>query len=325
MPHFILTTGSVTLFGFILAFYVYFAPAILALMRAHRRFWVIAGLNLFAGPLQIALCEYFGFFLRPAMSTAEFTSLTLLMLLGPGWLLLIAWALADKGALDARLLAWRQTKTYDMAAALPLIAWFLDSATTIQPTLMFLGRLIAAGQGSLLMHLQFASLLLSALLCLFFVWLPLTRDVPLLRMQGLLPRITSLGGTFLAAGMPRLTMPEMTLWQQGAVYVLIGAGALAAMAALGWLGKAFAIMPEARNLVTTGPYAHVRHPLYAAQIVIVLGLILQYQQPWSLLLGGAVIAFQVIRSLYEERVLTQAFPEYDAYRARTKRFIPGVI
>ena len=311
MPHFILTTGSVTLFGFILAFYVYFAPAILALMRAHRRFWVIAGLNLFAGPLQIALCEYFGFFLRPAMSTAEFTSLTLLMLLGPGWLLLIAWALADKGALDARLLAWRQTKTYDMAAALPLIAWFLDSATTIQPTLMFLGRLIAAGQGSLLMHLQFASLLLSALLCLFFVWL--------------LPRITSLGGTFLAAGMPRLTMPEMTLWQQGAVYVLIGAGALAAMAALGWLGKAFAIMPEARNLVTTGPYAHVRHPLYAAQIVIVLGLILQYQQPWSLLLGGAVIAFQVIRSLYEERVLTQAFPEYDAYRARTKRFIPGVI
>ena len=48
MPHFILTTGSVTLFGFILAFYVYFAPAILALMRAHRRFWVIAGLNLFA-------------------------------------------------------------------------------------------------------------------------------------------------------------------------------------------------------------------------------------------------------------------------------------
>jgi protein-S-isoprenylcysteine O-methyltransferase Ste14 len=33
----------------------------------------------------------------------------------------------------------------------------------------------------------------------------------------------------------------------------------------------------------------------------------------------------VIRSLFEERVLSAAYPEYGAYRAKTARFIPGII
>lgn len=325
MPHFILTTGSASLFGVVIAFYFYFAPSILAFMRAHRRFWVIAGLNLVVGPLQIALCEYLGLFLRPGMSTAEFTGLALLMLLGPGWLLLTVWALAPAGAPDPRLQAWRATKTYDMAAALPLMVWFLNTALVAEPTLRFLGRMILAGDSFLLMKLQFGSQLLSILFCLACAWALLIRDLPVRRASGVLPRLVALGGTFLGAGLLRLTMPEMPLLQQAAVFVLMGLGALAGMVTLLWLGKSFAIMPEARTLVTGGPYQYVRHPFYAAEIVIVLGMILQYQLPWSLLLGGAVIALQVVRSLYEERVLSQAFPEYEAYKARTKRFIPGII
>jgi len=37
------------------------------------------------------------------------------------------------------------------------------------------------------------------------------------------------------------------------------------------------------------------------------------------------VAMLVIRTIYEERVLVEAYPEYVAYRARTKRFIPGLI
>jgi protein-S-isoprenylcysteine O-methyltransferase Ste14 len=37
-------------------------------------------------------------------------------------------------------------------------------------------------------------------------------------------------------------------------------------------------------------------------------------------MGAAVIALQVARSVFEERVLTEAFPEYADYRKRVKRF-----
>ena len=43
------------------------------------------------------------------------------------------------------------------------------------------------------------------------------------------------------------------------------------------------------------------------------------------LIAAGVIVLQVIRSIFEERVLAETFPEYEVYRARTKRFIPGVI
>jgi protein-S-isoprenylcysteine O-methyltransferase Ste14 len=38
-----------------------------------------------------------------------------------------------------------------------------------------------------------------------------------------------------------------------------------------------------------------------------------------------MIVLQVTRSIFEERVLLQAYPEYVAYRARTARFIPGIL
>jgi protein-S-isoprenylcysteine O-methyltransferase Ste14 len=181
------------------------------------------------------------------------------------------------------------------------------------------------GSADSLMLLQFASLIFSALFCLLCVWLLLIRDKPVLRAQGVLPRIAALAGTFLAVGMLRLPVPDMSLFQQATIFLLIGLGTAAAIVILARLGKSFSIMPEARTLVTSGAYAYVRHPLYSAEIVIVLGMILQYQQPWALIMGGAVIVLQVIRSLYEERVLSEAFPEYAAYRTRTKRFIPGII
>jgi protein-S-isoprenylcysteine O-methyltransferase Ste14 len=83
-------------------------------------------------------------------------------------------------------------------------------------------------------------------------------------------------------------------------------------------------MPEARRLVTTGPYRIVRHPLYLCELVAMLGAALQFALPEALILWAIQAGFQFTRCLNEERVLRTAFAEYEAYAARTARILPGL-
>jgi protein-S-isoprenylcysteine O-methyltransferase Ste14 len=84
------------------------------------------------------------------------------------------------------------------------------------------------------------------------------------------------------------------------------------------------MMAEARRLVTSGPYRFVRHPLYLAEELSVIGLFLQFASLWTAALFAVQIAFQLRRMHNEENVLTASFPEYAAYRRRTARLIPGI-
>ena len=239
--------------------------------------------------------------------------------MGPGWLALLVWALRSVPEPDPRLIAFRGTKTADLLAALPLVAWFGFSAVNLRVNLVHDGAAILGGAG-LLIWLRFFSLLFSILFCLLCVWALLARETPQRRIGGALPRLCAVAGTFLGVGILRLPVAELSLPLQVLVFLLTGLGSAASFAVLWKLGKSFSIVPEARKLVTAGPYAWARHPLYAAEIVIVLGLMLQYRQPWAALMGAAVIALQVTRTVFEERVLTEAFPEYADYRGRVKRF-----
>ncbi len=83
-------------------------------------------------------------------------------------------------------------------------------------------------------------------------------------------------------------------------------------------------MAEARELVTRGPYAFVRHPLYLAEEIAVLGAIVIFLSLPAVLLLFLHVAIQIQRMRNEEAVLQQAFPEYAAYMANTSRAIPGV-
>jgi protein-S-isoprenylcysteine O-methyltransferase Ste14 len=100
--------------------------------------------------------------------------------------------------------------------------------------------------------------------------------------------------------------------------------------ALSWWGlltlrSSFSLGPEARRLVTGGPYRLVRHPLYLAGGVIALALLLS---GWSLPALGVTALYTlatVLRARAEERTLLAAFPaEYAAYRRRTAAVVPGV-
>src|ERR1700687_729738 len=81
-------------------------------------------------------------------------------------------------------------------------------------------------------------------------------------------------------------------------------------------------MAEARRLITHGPYALVRHPLYICEEIAVVGMFIQVMSPAAFLIVLAHALVQFRRMLNEEKVLKTTFAEYASYAARTPRLIP---
>ena len=110
---------------------------------------------------------------------------------------------------------------------------------------------------------------------------------------------------------------------------LLVAGELLTLAGGAWLlvavltlGRCFGVLPEARGLVTRGPYGLVRHPVYLGELAAMLGLVIGALAPWNLICFAVACAAQRVRMGLEERALACEFPEYRAYAARTPRFVP---
>jgi protein-S-isoprenylcysteine O-methyltransferase Ste14 len=80
-----------------------------------------------------------------------------------------------------------------------------------------------------------------------------------------------------------------------------------------------------QRVVTTGPYAVVRHPMYAASLVWFLATPFALGAPWALVPAVLLSASLVVRLLDEERHLRESLPGYDAYCRDVRwRLIPGV-
>jgi protein-S-isoprenylcysteine O-methyltransferase Ste14 len=110
--------------------------------------------------------------------------------------------------------------------------------------------------------------------------------------------------------------------------VLLGCGLALAVWARIYLGRNWG-MPMTQfdepELVTSGPYRYVRHPIYSGILVGMLGTGLATSLDWFI--GLVVVgAYFIYSATIEERLMSASFPqEYRAYRARTKMLVPFLL
>jgi protein-S-isoprenylcysteine O-methyltransferase Ste14 len=112
---------------------------------------------------------------------------------------------------------------------------------------------------------------------------------------------------------------------------LVLVGDFVAFAACVWLlastialGKCFGVLPEARGLVTRGPYAIVRHPIYLGEFGTFAGFLVAAPTAWNLAVVAAFWVGQAVRMRLEEQALALEFSEYALYASRTPAVIPGL-
>ncbi len=168
--------------------------------------------------------------------------------------------------------------------------------------------------------------LLSAFCLLMFnlgmFWLILNRPEPAARTAGILPSLTAFAGTYMPWAIPLCATGTASAGLQAVSAALLLTGGVLMVVVICYLGRCFSIVPQARRLVRTGPYAVVRNPLYLAEEIALLGLLLQFFSPLTLgvfLLQGAL---QIRRIFYEEDLLRRTCPDYADYAGSTARLVP---
>lgn len=109
--------------------------------------------------------------------------------------------------------------------------------------------------------------------------------------------------------------------------VLMVSGVLLSATGVVTLGRNLTPLPIPKQnavLVVTGAYRIVRHPIYSGIICIAFG--------WGVWLGSwltigyalLILAFFDSKSRFEERLLDEKFPDYDAYRKRVRKLLPFI-
>ena len=136
------------------------------------------------------------------------------------------------------------------------------------------------------------------------------------------PWLLAAGGTF--GGLLFRPAGAHLAWGVAAGLVLQLAGLALAITALVVLGRSFGFAAADRGLVTRGPYAVVRHPVYAAYIVIQAGYVIQSISVRNVAVLVFVTGCNLGRAVAEERVLACS-ADYEAYRRRVRwRLVPGL-
>ncbi|CAN7756729.1 methyltransferase [Bradyrhizobium sp. LjRoot220] len=190
---------------------------------------------------------------------------------------------------------------------------------------MLLALLVATKIGTSLAD-PWPSLLSSFCLAIFYTLLTvliMTRPPAKAHAAGLPPRIAAFVGSYMPwtitfFGKTDEALPNLL----STACVLVGI--IMMLVTIRHLGKSFSLVPQARRVVQTGPYRWIKHPLYLAEELVVLGVVLQYLTPLTVALLILHIGVQICRILYEEDLLRRSLPEYSSYEASRWRLIPYV-
>lgn len=116
-----------------------------------------------------------------------------------------------------------------------------------------------------------------------------------------------------------------SLLATGAVLLIIGAAF--GVAGVRALGRNLTPFPKPRadsQLVQSGVYRLVRHPLYSCLIFGTLGWALLWSSAATIAVAVLLAVVLDAKSRREERWLRGRYPEYESYAARVRRLIPGV-
>lgn len=138
------------------------------------------------------------------------------------------------------------------------------------------------------------------------------RSLVLVAMQVLLS-----AAVVLATSSPLAHMLALTVALSG---MLLGVWAFVAIGA-----RHVSVMPELHadaQLVTSGPYRWVRHPMYSALLLFIGGLASCPFEYWKCGAWSTLVFVLLIKLQVEEHELSETFPGYREYSRRTKRLIP---
>lgn len=161
--------------------------------------------------------------------------------------------------------------------------------------------------------------------------MPRSADPLPIRIGLALGAATFLGGLLLFVIHPPVleralvSVPSPAPWAGAAMVV---AGGLLAERALAYLGRNVtptALPRSDATLVTSGPYRHVRHPLYTSGMLSLPGFAL-LTGSWPVAVGGFLALLTLaVRTRREERLLVERFGDaYRSYAARTPPYLPRI-
>ncbi len=114
-------------------------------------------------------------------------------------------------------------------------------------------------------------------------------------------------------------------WAGIALFIAGAALRLRPVFVLGNRFSGLVAIQQGHRLVTTGIYGVIRHPSYAGLLLYCIGWSLAFRSGSGLILTALLVPVLLARIRSEEALLASHFgAEYDAYRARTARLIPGI-
>lgn len=117
-------------------------------------------------------------------------------------------------------------------------------------------------------------------------------------------------------------------WREGAGLAVVLLGLALAVWARVYLGRNWGMpmsQKEDPELVTSGPYHRVRHPIYSGIVLAMAGTAVALTWYW-LIAVGLLLAYFSYSARMEEKYMTGQFPDaYPAYKESTKMLIPFVL
>jgi len=144
----------------------------------------------------------------------------------------------------------------------------------------------------------------------------------------------ALGALALLASHPLAGMLRRRFVPATEAWFWIGWGVtLAGMAltvwARAWLGRNWSgtvTLKEDHELICSGPYAYMRHPIYSGVLLALIGTAIAIGE-WQALVGVALVAVALVRKMaIEERFMHEQFGEaYADYRAKVRALVPFVV